>query len=155
MWLDGSVATNIMHLESILPCVRITLKARQQVRSSYYPGTNTLYWGVDYRGPSSGYNWQQQNPLVGLSHELQHLYNDICKNMDPETTSRREREESAVAAENRIRRALFNVDPRNAMWPRPGYTAVLGQQVADVPGATTAAEAWQYWDGSFIYIAPE
>jgi len=142
-----SLANEIDMLESSGRSVRI-------VPTTGPPGydydDDTLFWNpiwtqhvpVDRRLKSK---WFQSHPLVSLAHELHHAWHDLCRRGD--ATGPEEREQTAVAAENRLRHILFLKDPAcSYLYPRPGHQETW----PDLPGRS-AREAWQNYRGVVQY----
>lgn len=118
--------------------------------SDYDYQTNTLYWNptaTEYVPEDDRLDWKwfRTDPLIALSHELNHVWHDLCRHGD--AADDRQREQMAVAAENRIRHILFLKDPYcTHIYPRPGHLETW----PDLPGAS-AQQAWQDYRGAVEY----
>jgi hypothetical protein len=98
-FLDPEGSANMIDMiERSGKTARICLTQR---RSDYDYDENTLYWnstGVD--------------PLVTLARQLTHMWHDLCRN--GASTDSPEREQIAVAGEDRLREILSRKDPTRA-----------------------------------------
>jgi hypothetical protein len=138
-----SLANQIDMLEACGGAVRICATSG---RSDYDYDTDTLYWNPTsfaYVPEDASLNrqWFRTDPRVTLAHELSHAWHDLCR--DGDAVGVEQREQIAVATENRIRHILFLKDPMCAhLYPRPGSQETW----PDLPGLS-AAEAWHDYRG--------
>jgi hypothetical protein len=104
-------------------------------QGDYDYNADTLYWN-----PSSA-----PDPLVGLAHELNHAWHDLCRNGDAANVQ--EREHLALLGENRIRHVLFLKDPtRSYIRPRQRTQEALPEVPED-----SAQQAWTNYRDAAAY----
>ena len=103
-----------------------------------------------------GHKWLYMPDLASLAHEMMHAYDDLIMRGDVDTLFDPVYENAAAELyamhyENRIRKALFMVDPScEDVYPRPGYQMFY----VDIPGSNTS-EAWSNFDGRVHYTTED